>query len=268
MRTLRVMSAHPNPSIAALGAAVRDGVAGRFAPIEGAWIKHIEHRRDELLNNHNEIQYTDYGAGSTSPRNIVSQPDENSTTTLTVSKMCEASRPPFWGGILFRLIREFRPVTCIELGTCLGISGSYQAAALRMNSTGSLRTLEGSAALASLAEETFELLGVENTTVVPGPFRETLVDVLKAAGPVDYMFNDGHHDRDAVLEYFEKSLPYLSNQAIMVFDDINWSPGMRDAWKTIKADPRVAETVDLRQLGIALIGDYGLDHKVNYHAPL
>ena len=221
MRTLRDMSTHSNPSIAALGVSLRSGVAGRFTPIERAWIKRIEHRRLELLNNHNELQYTDFGAGSANTRSNSGQSEEVSTTTLTISEMCKASRPPFWGGILFRLIRDLQPVSCIEMGTCLGISGAYQAAALRMNSCGSLRTLEGSAALASLAEETFELLGVENTTVVPGPFRETLVDVLRAAGPVDYLFNDGHHDRDAVLEYFEKSLPYLSNQAIMVFDDIN-----------------------------------------------
>ena len=77
--------------------------------------------------------------------------------------------------------------------------------------------------------------------------------VLGEHAPIDFFFNDGHHDHDAVLEYFEKSLPFLASDAVMVFDDISWSDGMRQAWKEIVADPRIRFSLDLRSIGVVVI---------------
>ena len=64
------------------------------------------------------------------------------------------------------------------------------------------------------------------------------MEVFKNSDPIDLFFNDGHHDRDAVINYFEKVLPYLSKNAVIVIDDISWSPGMKSAWMEIENDPR------------------------------
>lgn len=47
----------------------------------------------------------------------------------------------------------------------------------------------------------------------------------------------------------------VSDEAIVVFDDISWSPGMRGAWSEIEEDKRVVVSVDLGVVGIVLIGD-------------
>jgi hypothetical protein len=44
----------------------------------------------------------------------------------------------------------------------------------------------------------------------------------------------------------------MAGEAVFVFDDVNWSDGMRNAWSTIVDDPRIALTVDLRSVGIAV----------------
>lgn len=157
--------------------------------------------------------------------------------------------------MLFRMIRHLRPVSCLELGTCVGISASYQASALKLNGSGQLITLEGSPEIAKLARETLAQLELTNATVVTGPFYQTLPGALESAAPIDFLFNDGHHDHDALLAYFTQALPHLAKEAVIVFDDISWSSGMRQAWREIEDDSRVAATVDLGIIGIALISE-------------
>ena len=38
-----------------------------------------------------------------------------------------------------------------------------------------------------------------------------------------------------------------------MFDDINWSKGMKNAWNTIKSDKRIKFTIDLYKLGICVV---------------
>ncbi len=170
-----------------------------------------------------------------------------------------------WARLLFKLIRDFQPSLCLELGTNLGFSAAYQAAALRLNQKGRLVTLEGDPPLASLAERNLRRLNlnqVEPRTsppplggtgarvkVVTGRFQDTLEQVLKTQAPIDYAFIDGHHDRDATIRYFQQISPFLSPRAFLVFDDISWSEGMRQAWKHIQKDQRVAFSVDAFAVG-------------------
>jgi hypothetical protein len=48
-------------------------------------------------------------------------------------------------------------------------------------------------------------------------------------------------------------MPYLSDGAVIVFDDISWSTGMKKAWTEIEEDERVAASIDLGAIGIALV---------------
>jgi predicted O-methyltransferase YrrM len=114
-------------------------------------------------------------------------------------------------------------------------------------------TLEGGGALAALAEGHHQGLGLENVRVVTGRFKDTLATVLNSQKPVDYLFIDGHHDEKATLSYFEQAIPFLADRAVIVFDDISWSAGMKRAWRAIEVDRRVKMSIDLRQLGVCLV---------------
>ena len=39
-------------------------------------------------------------------------------------------------------------------------------------------------------------------------------------------------------------LPKTHNDSIFIFDDINWSKGMQEAWNKIKAHPQVSVSID------------------------
>jgi predicted O-methyltransferase YrrM len=187
----------------------------------------------------------------TSPRPL-DLSDMPGATTTSISRMAAFSKPPRWAFLLYRLVREAAPVSCLELGTCVGISAAYQGSALDLNGKGRLVSLEGAKALAAQSRWTLDTLDVSSVEVREGHFSTTLDGAVADLEPIDYAFIDGNHERDATLEYAELLLDKAAPETIHVFDDINWSEGMADAWASIQANPRYAVTFDLRSVGIAV----------------
>jgi predicted O-methyltransferase YrrM len=90
-----------------------------------------------------------------------------------------------------------------------------------------------------LARENFQALGLENVTVVSGKFQDTLYRALNEHHPIDFAFIDGHHDEKATITYFKQIQLHLRKESVVIFDDISWSKGMRNAWKKIRENDKV-----------------------------
>jgi predicted O-methyltransferase YrrM len=236
--------------------AIQDSLAGTVAASEKPWIERIEQLRRDLEASDATVKMTDFGAGSAD--NLVSEETARTgpTRDKRVSEMCvHASKSPFWALLLFRLIREHRPATGLELGTCLGISSAYQAAAMTLNGTGRFVTIEGSQALAEIAAANLKSLGLTNVAVLNGRFEDRLDEALRTLQPLEYAFIDGHHDEHATQVYFERLLPYCTGGAVLAFDDVDWSDGMARAWARVSRHPRVQHAVDLGRIGVCVLGD-------------
>ena len=244
---------HRNQQIRSIATALNNSFEKKFTAEDKKFISLIESRRAALLSSTEEISVIDYGAGSSDTKRLMQEMQNGVRSRALVSKVARASKKEFWARMLFSIVREVKPTSCIELGSCVGISAAYMASAQKLYGNGTVVTLEGSDEIAELAKETLASIGLENSTVVVGPFHETLDGVLESSRPIDFLFNDGHHDHDAVLDYFERSLPFLADSAVVVFDDICWSEGMRAAWSLIEKDARVFATFDLGAVGIALV---------------
>jgi predicted O-methyltransferase YrrM len=216
----------------------------RIAPSETVRIDAIESLRRELL-------------ASREPVDAAAPADARDDSLAAVCRT--ASKPPLWTRFLFHLIREQRPDGCLELGTCLGISAAYQSAALDLNGAGSLVSLEGSTARAARAREHLRRLELARARVVEGRFQDTLAGVLAECGKLDYAFVDGHHDEDATLAYFDAIAAHAAPGALIVLDDIRWSPGMERAWLRLRVHPAVAASVDMFLLGICVLGEPAAD---------
>ena len=145
------------------------------------------------------------------------------------------------------------PNQCLEFGTCLGISTLYQSAALALNGSGNIVTMEGAESLASRAQKNFQELECKNIVGVVGRFDDVLNEVIDSHQPFDFVFIDGHHEGNATKRYFERLLPSVTRNAVMVFDDIHWSGSMKEAWKYIVRHRRVKYSVDLYQVGIIIV---------------
>ncbi|MDG2990801.1 class I SAM-dependent methyltransferase [Candidatus Synechococcus calcipolaris G9] len=225
----------------------------RLSQDEQEWVTKIEALRTQLNHDLTELTLKDYGAGNPQQKRSHAEMSAGIEAKATISQVCKASKPRFWALILFYLIREFKPTISIELGTCLGISAAYQAAAHSINHQGRIITLEGDPSLAALAEKNLRGLGLDYTQVICGRFQDTFAPILQEHQPIDYAFIDGHHDENATISYFESLIPYLGNKAIIVFDDISWSEGMKQAWLRIKRNENVKFWLDMQKMGICLI---------------
>jgi len=121
---------------------------------------------------------------------------------------------------------------------------------LGYNNITTFYTLEGNKILAERASENFKSLGLDHIEVIQGNFDDTLELLLAKVPEVNWVFFDGNHRKEATLRYFHQCLEKISDNAIFIFDDINWSGEMMEAWETIKASPKVSITIDLFFMGL------------------
>ena len=75
-------------------------------------------------------------------------------------------------------------------------------------------------------------------------------------------------NHDAVLQYFAQTLPHLADSAVIAFDDISWSAGMRRAWEEVAAHPRVLAAIDLHTIGLTVVTAEPAPEKLRATIPL
>lgn len=246
---------HENPTVRALAEASWLALHGSYTAEDQRAVDAIEQLRARAAQSSEVVTVEDYGAG---PRNALLSEEEMARGRVvqrSVGDICRAaSKRPVEAALLWHLVRLFRPTRCVELGCSLGISGSYQARALQLNGDGGrLWTLEGAGALAAIATRHFAEQGLDNVEAVVGRFQDTLDGVLSTHAPIDYAFIDGHHDEKATIAYCEQILPHCAPRALLVFDDIRWSDGMRRAWAQVASDPRMPISFDCGEVGVCAL---------------
>ena len=146
--------------------------------------------------------------------------------------------------LLYRLATYFNFKNTLELGTSLGM-GTYALALANPNSK--ITTIEGCANTSSFAKTKLEELEINNVDCLIGNFSEVIPNLKDQT--FDFIFFDGHHNKEASIQYFEALLSKVHNDTIFAFDDIYWSEGMTEAWDYIKNHHAVTVTVDCFHFG-------------------
>jgi predicted O-methyltransferase YrrM len=169
------------------------------------------------------------------------------------------------------------PIKVLELGSSVGISGCYLLAGMSRDGGGHLVTCEGIPEFAAIARRNLsEFVGRHHLTnvsfeVVVGRFESTLAPlVTPERAPYHLVFIDGHHREDPTLAYHKVARSVLHPRGIIVHDDIDWSDGMRRAWRTITELERDQAVVELYQgnrpsRGIVLLGDPRVEPRPHFH---
>jgi predicted O-methyltransferase YrrM len=214
------------------------------------WYQIIETGRQKLLKQTAEIEVEDFGAGS-----AIIKTNKRKVADIARSSL----KPKKYAQLLYRIVNHYKPLTILELGTSFGITTSYLAAG---NTYANVYTMEGSAAIAEIAQKTFGRLGLTNIQLITGNFNNTLPELLLKLNTIDLAFIDGNHRKEATLDYFSKLLNHSTLNSIFIFDDIHWSAGMEEAWATIKQHPSVTLTIDLFFIGIVFLNP---DFKIPQH---
>lgn len=196
----------------------------------------IEKERKKLLSNTSVIEVEDFGAGSV----------KGFTKQRSIDQIASSSlKPKKYAQLLYRLVRYFDSKQVLELGTSLGITTSYLAKA---NSSAQVTTMEGSNAIAEVANTIFKQLELQNINSITCNFDDTLP--LVSNKNFDFIFIDGNHRKEPMLRYFQQLLQSVQPSTVMVFDDIHWSRDMEEAWEEMKQHPSVTLTVDLFFIGL------------------
>ena len=200
--------------------------------------KTVESQRKKLLNDDSLVNVTDLGAGS----------HLNKNETKKVRQIAKnALKSPSLAQLIYRLAKDNDPKTIIELGTCLGITSAYLSKACP---DADVITIEGCPETAKVAYNSFRQLDLDNVELRVGNFDHLLPELIAEQSQLDFVYVDGNHRKDATLNYFNWCLPKVHEGSLLIFDDIYWSEGMKEAWAEIKANPQVTVTIDLFWIGL------------------
>lgn len=198
----------------------------------------IEKQRKKLLNDDTVLTITDLGAGSYLNKNRKRKVRELAAHHLKRPRLAQ---------LLYRLAHHHPAQKMIELGTCLGITSAYLAKA---NPDATLVTIEGCPETANVAYQNFVSLELPNVELQVGNFNDLFPKEVETMARLDFVYIDGNHTKEATLAYFNTCLPKSDEGTLLIFDDIYWSQGMKEAWEEIKAHPRVTVTIDLFWIGL------------------
>jgi predicted O-methyltransferase YrrM len=206
----------------------------------------IEELRHQLMQDGAILPVADMGAGGA----------RQATRQRSIMELARhAAKPKKWGQLLFRIARQYRPETILELGTSLGLSTAYLAKGAAARPAPRVFTIEGAPAVATVAKKNFHSLGLEGIDLTVGNFDAVLAPTLDRTGPVDLAFIDGNHRLDPTLRYFDLLMEHRSSSSVLIFDDIHWSGEMEEAWTSIRRDSRVYLTIDLFFIGLVFFRD-------------
>lgn len=198
----------------------------------------INEIRADMLSSKESISYIDPGAGTMMRQGLSRKVSDIARYSATSHK---------YGRILYRMIKKYKPLTIVELGTSLGLGTLYLSAA---NKDGIIYTMEGAVPLYQIAQSNFNNLKKKNINIIKGLFENSLPKLLNEIERIDFVFFDGNHSFDATWNYFNLCFEKSCNDSIFVFDDIHWSDEMEKVWEEIKKSPEVRVTIDLFQMGI------------------
>lgn len=236
-RTKRTMQAIQNEPLANVVDALESNWRQLKATVEN--VELCEDFRAEALKSEEFISFTVFGSDHERP----------------LSKLArKAPSRPAWCGLIYHLIRKTEARNVLEIGTNIGISGSYILSALPED--GLFVTMEGHPRYCEIADSFFSrLIDACPYRIIPGMFEKTFDAVISEEVTWDVVFIDGNHTEEPNWKYFDALCGRLNPGGLMVFDDINWSLGMKRVWSRIKADPRVRFSIDLHEIGVIILQD-------------
>jgi predicted O-methyltransferase YrrM len=195
----------------------------------------VEKLRKEFLSGSASILKTDFGHRALQENPRVYEVKLSKVASTSLSSPSSARR-------LYRLARHINAEQTLEIGTSLGFTAAYLGLA---NPNGKVITLEGCPELSRIAGENHQKLKLTNIEIINGRFEQTLPEALARLGRIDLVYIDGNHQKEAMIDYFERCLPYCHNETVMVFDDIHASAGMEEAWAYVTKRKEISVSLDL-----------------------
>lgn len=201
--------------------------------------RELEAMRADMLRRDDLIKIVDLGAGSRVSNNTQKSIAQIAKTSLSTAKKAQ---------FLFRLVKYMQPNHILELGTSLGLSALYMHKGC---SSAKLTTIEGSPEIAHVAKHYFDIEKAD-ISLINSSFDDALNSPALSDNKYEIIYLDGNHTQEATLRYVDMLYGNLSEDSVVVLDDIYWSSGMTKAWKQLKVDKRFNFAIDLYDYGLLI----------------
>ncbi len=130
---------------------------------------------------------------------------------------------------LYLVSREFKPKAMVEIGTYQGLGSIHLALG---NTGGKVTTIEPRPNFKNVLYRFCYNEGINNIEAVIG---ESLSAVnMFEDNSIDLLFIDGNHNYEFAKEDYNKYLPKVKENGIILIDDIQLHGGMERFWEEIK----------------------------------
>lgn len=247
LREVNRMKKCPDETVRIILEAFQTVRTGAYEPEDRKVFERCESYRNALKKRDDKISFKIFGLDN----------------DQTVSEICQkAASPEIWCRFLYLLAKKLAPENLLEVGTNLGVSGSYLLEAIAGNPNSKLTTMEGVSQLCAISAQRFsEIAHHDKFEVIEGLYQDSFHRVLEQPALFDLVFIDGNHREDATIDYFSKLKQKVNQRAVFIFDDINWSKGMGAAWKTIQNDSSTSFSIDLWKQGIIVVANTPIKKK-------
>jgi len=206
---------------------------------EGDWSARIEARAAATQNLGEQPLWSKYAAVGDpgAPRRSGSRTSDDVRTSREMGRFFS------W------LVTDRRPSVVVEFGSAFGVSGMYWLSGLESNGEGRLLTFEPNETWAAIARGNLAAIGTRFDLTV-GTFEDKVDGTLSPGERIDIAFIDAIHTSEFVGPQFELVTARLSPGGLVLLDDIDFSPDMRSCWEKIRADRRLAASVEVDRVGI------------------
>ena len=161
-----------------------------------------------------------------------------------------------WGlqgthGILFLVVRKYKPKLIVETGIASGYSSAIILMAMKLNTFGRLISIDidNAVSICGIVKEIGWLvpdLLKQAWTKTIGSSKERLSEIKE---PIDIFYHDSDHSKENMLSEFNWANAHLRKGGILVSDDIDWNSAWKDFLKANLSFRRIIETVST---GVAL----------------
>ena len=224
---------------------------GEYTSDEKQLFETLNHFKSEFYTNNRKISFEEIG----------------SSAEMTVAEVAHrAASPEIWVKFFYKLSKTKIVNNILEIGTNLGVSGQYFIKGLEDKKNTKFITLEGVKRLCEIALSRFDSLSNHDRfEVIHGLYDKTLPEVVKSNTRFDLVFIDGNHQYEATLNYFEMLKDNLADKAMVIFDDIHWSVGMRRAWREICEQKGIVFSINFFKLGMVVFDPKKSDTSSHHH---
>lgn len=174
----------------------------------------------------------------------------------------DVSSPEVGLKLVYEIVRLFKPAWVVEIGSAFGVGSMYLAEALKRNRTGSLSGIEFESWRAHIANKCLSSHWRAQGKIHAGRAEDIFPQLVAAGKKVDFVFVDAVHKYKDTMVYHRLLEKGVSEGAIVVYDDINWSEGMKRFWNELLLEETVEDAVLINgRWGIAR---YRPENKTNH----